>query len=352
MLVIRSVTTATRRAASSARVARRGFTLGELMVALLLFSIVGGGILTLVMRQQRFYRSAAEIIKVQGQLRQGGSLLPADLRGVSTSDTTVNDDATENNTDIYSRADWHIEFRRTFGGSVVCRRTRLAAPQVDTLTLPPKSLGSGIAFSNWAIAPQVGDSVLVLDDWTTVGPGDDHWRAYEVTDIKPVTGVDGCPWKNQTAGDSTPLLYESDNTRQSFKIALNDTLRRTIIVGAPVRFFRRVRYEIYQAPDQQWYLGYSDCLRTYDTWNLCSEVTPVSGPYTPYTGIASENGLQFAYYDGNGDLLDAAAPSWGIARVDVVMRSATTNTVTRTGAGPGEYYRDSLVFSIGIRNRR
>jgi prepilin-type N-terminal cleavage/methylation domain-containing protein len=352
MLVTRSVTTTAQRASSSARAARRGFTLGEVVVALLLFSIVGGGILSLVMRQQRFYRSTAEVIKVQGQLRQGASLLPADLRGISTSDVTVNDDATVNNADIYTRADWHLEFRRTFGGSVVCRRTRLEAPQADTLTLPPKVLGSGISFTNWGIAPQVGDSVLVLDDWTMVGPGDDRWRAYEVTKIEPVTGVDGCPWKNQTPGDSTPLLYESDNARPSFKITLDTTLRRTIIVGAPVRFFRRVRYEIYQAPDQQWYLGYSDCLRTYDTWNQCSEVTPVSGPYSPYTGIASENGLHFAYYDGNGGLLDAAADSRGIARVDVVLRGVTANNVTRTGSGPGEQYRDSLVFSVGIRNRR
>src|SRR3712207_6717642 len=96
--------------------ARRGFTLAELVVALLLFSIVGGGILTLMMRQQRFYRSTADIIQLQGQLRQGGSVMPLDLRGMSTSDTTANGivlgRATNYNADIYARSDKRSEERR------------------------------------------------------------------------------------------------------------------------------------------------------------------------------------------------------------------------------------------------
>jgi prepilin-type N-terminal cleavage/methylation domain-containing protein len=330
---------------------RRGFTLAELVVALLLFSLIGGGILTLVMRQQRFYRSTAEVIKVQGQLRQGASVLPLDLRTISTSDTLVNTvSGTKYNADLYSKSDWHIEFRRVFGSSLICAK-RTAAP-LDTITLFPKATDSIAALSSWGIPPIEGDSVLILDERSLVGEGDDRWVAYEVKALTPVTGDKGCPWKPLVGTDSTPLLYVADTVRQSYKLAISPALAANskIMVGAPVRFFRRVRYEIYQAGDQQWYLGYSDCLRTREI--PCSDVTPVSGPYLPYTGIASENGLTFAYYDSLGNALATTAQARLISRVDVVMRSQTANTVTRTGAGAGAHYRDSLVLSIGIRNRR
>jgi Prokaryotic N-terminal methylation motif len=343
-------TSTTRRTAPRLRAARRGFTLAEMAVAFLLFSIVGGGILTLVMRQQRFYRSTAEIIKVQGQLRQGASVLPLDLRGISTADTLVNDTVTAPgtmfNADIYSMSDWRIEFRRVFGSSLICAR-RTVAP-LDTVTLVPKATGTIDALSSWGIPPTVGDSVLILDERSLVGEGDDRWVAYEVQGLTPVTGPNGCPWK--VAGDQSPLLQVADTGRASYKLVLDRPLGKNVMVGAPVRFFRRVRYEIYVAPDQQWYLGYSDCLKTYEF--ECSEVTPVAGPYLPFTGIASENGVVFSYYDANGNVLDAAAEPRLVSRIDVVMRAQTANTVTRTGAGAGDYYRDSVMLSIGIRNRR
>jgi hypothetical protein len=227
--------------------------------------------------------------------------------------------------------------------------TRTAVP-LDTITLFPKKTGLIDALSNWGTTPAVGDSVLVLDERSLFGEGDDRWVAYEVRAVTPVTGLNGCPWKGKVSGDSTPLLFDADTVRPSYKVALDRTLGKYVMVGAPVRFFRRVRYEVYQAPDGNWYLGYSDCLRTRDP--ACSEVAPVSGPYMPYTGIAGENGLTFVYYDEAGNILASTAQPRLISRIDVVLRSQTANPVTRTGAGAGGHYRDSLVVSIGIRNRR
>jgi prepilin-type N-terminal cleavage/methylation domain-containing protein len=333
------------------RAKRRGFTLAELVVALLLFSLVGGGILTVVMRQQRFYRSTAEIIQQQGQLRQGANVLPLDLRMVSTSDTLVNEPGTANNADIYERTDWSLEFRRTFGSSLICAMR--TGTNVDTIMLYPKALDDSTVVSSWGIPPVEGDSLVILDDWTMVGPGDDRWRGYEVKSVTPVKGNKGCPWK--TAGDNRPLLAAGDTVRFSYEIALggdNPDLSGSIIIGAPIRVFRRVRYEIYQAGDTAWYLGYSDCLKTYGTWNGCSEVTPVAGPYRPYTGVPSENGIVFRYYQTNGTELASTDASRLISRVDVLMRTQTQNLVTRSGSAPTERYSDSLLFSIGIRNRR
>jgi prepilin-type N-terminal cleavage/methylation domain-containing protein len=360
MLVNRPIPS--RRPTPAAAAPRRGFTLAELVVALLLFSLVGGSILTLVMRQQRFYRSTADVIKLQGQLRQGASILPVDLRGISTSDTLlnqiVNGVETKYNADIYSKNDWSLEFRRTFGGSMICHRRASTAPPTDTIRILPTSTARIPVLTSWAATPVVGDSILVLDDWTMVGPGDDRWVAYEIKAVAPVSGAHGCPWKQLdtdaiVAGnqfDSTPVLYQADNARNSYKITLNSEISPTIIVGAPVRFFRRVRYEIYRAPDEQWYLGYSDCLKTYA--DGCSEVTPVAGPYQAYTGIPGENGIVFAYFDSLGNALALNAESRKIARVDVIMRSITDRAISRTGTDAGQQRRDSVLLSIGIRNRR
>ena len=334
---------------------RRGFTLGEMIVALLLFSLVGGAILSLVMRQQRFYRSTAEVIKLQGQLRQGGALVPLDLRGISTSDTTSNGltagKANNYNTDIYSRNDWSIEFRRIFGSSAICAR-RTVAP-VDTIRVFPNALDAVRTLTTWAAMPQVGDSVLILDEGQSLSVvDDDTWKVYEVRGVDAVSGAAGGPWKGQVAGDDSPLLTAADNVRNSWKITLDRPISQWVRVGAVVRFFRRVRYEIYQAPDQLWYLGYSDCLNSYGTWNGCSEVTPVSGPYQAYTGVTAENGIAFTYYDTSGNALGSTAASRLVSRIDMVLRSTSDKMITRTGSGAGQTYRDSLLLSIGVRNRR
>jgi len=329
---------------------RRGFTIAEMVVALLLFSLVGGGIMSLVMRQQRFYRSTAEIIQLQAQLRQGGSVLPLELRGISTGDMTANSVGTANNADIYRKGDWYIEFRRFFGASMICAK-RGAAP-LDTLTLLPKQTDSAASLSAWGIPPVVGDSILVLDEGKLIGTMDDIWVAYEVRGLTEVSGLDGCPWK--TAGDNSPVLWLADTARKSYKLALDRELpvNSTILLGAPLRFFRRVRYEAFQAGDEKWYLGYSDCLRTYGTVTGCSEVTPVAGPFSPYVGVEAEDGLRFTYYDSLGTKLATTDPSNRVARIDVVMRSVTAKPVTRTGSGPGEHRRESMALSIGVRNRR
>jgi len=330
----------------SVQTPRRGFTLPEMLIALVLFSLVGGGIITLVMRQQRFYRSTAEVIKVQGQLRQGGSGLPLDLRGISTSDTTANGitsfaRAVNYNTDVYSRTEASIDFRRVFGSSVIC-----AKPAVNVITIYPTALDAVPILTTWANQPQVGDSVLVLDEGKMLSTVDDRWRVYEVRTVAVAKGNKGCPWKSAVPLDSAPLLYAADTVRNSYRIGLGENHHQYVHVGAPVRFFRRVRYQSYQAADGEWYLGYADCLKTYATASLCSDPTPMSGPYQ------AGNGIVFSYFDSAGTALTSADASRRIARVDVVLRAASATAISRTGSAAPSTYTDSLLISIGIRNHR
>jgi len=321
---------------------RWGFTLTEMIIALVLFSLVGGSILSLMMRQQRFQRATAEVIKLQGQLRKGASALPLDLRGISTADTTANGiaaaKAANYNTDIYSRSETSIDFRRTFGSSAIC-----AKPAATTITIYPTALDAVPILTAWAYSPVVGDSILVLDEGRLLSTEDDVWRVYEVRAVASAKGVKGCPWK--TAADPSPMLDAADTVRVSYRIGLDQALAANVQIGAPLRFFRRVRYQSYVTGGKR-YLGYSDCLKTYVTASLCGDPMAISGPYE------SSNGIVFSYYDSLGNALVATDPSRRISRVDVTMRGASSNPITRTGAGAGQTYRDSVLLSVGIRNFR
>jgi hypothetical protein len=322
-----------------------------MLIAFVLFSLVGGGILMLVTRQQRFYRSTAEVIKVQGQLRQGGSMVPLDLRGISTADTTANTLAgTKYNTDIYARNETSIDFRRIFGGSAICSK-----PALNTIMVYPTALDSVPVLTAWAFTPVVGDSLVVLDEGRMMSGDDDVWRVYEVRTVAAAKGNKGCPWKVAStsltswttgAADSALLLYASDTVRNSYRIGLDQNLAANVRVGAPLRFFRRVRYQSYVAADGNTYLGYSDCLKTYATASLCSDPTPVAGPYQ------AANAIAFSYFDSLGNQLATTAASRFISRIDVVMRGASSGAIARTGSGQPSTYTDSLLLSIGIRNFR
>src|SRR5207249_7641272 len=88
---------------------RAGFTLIELVIAMVLMSLVGGAIVKLLLRQSRFYNSTTDLIQTRQQLRQAAAMLPSDLRGISSVGG-----------DIFSMSDSALEFRSTFGSSVVC----------------------------------------------------------------------------------------------------------------------------------------------------------------------------------------------------------------------------------------
>jgi prepilin-type N-terminal cleavage/methylation domain-containing protein len=339
---------AARRASTDAR--RFGFTLAELLVSLVLFGLVAGGILTMLQRQQRFYGSANALISMRSQLRQGLTVLPFDLRWVSTSDTNVNSASTKNDADIYSRADDAIEFRQIIGTSVMCGKK--ATSPVDTVIILPQALT--VVSTAFSMTPVVGDSILILDEGTMPGELDDRWRPYEITAFSTASGTNGCPFVTSASlFGSGPLLSAADTGKSSYRLTLSPALSTTTGTDVPVRIFRRAKYQLYQASDNKYYVGYSDCLRTYATASKCSALTPVAGPYLPNSGTMT--GLSFVYYDSTGAKVPPGLglPHTKIARIDLTLRGETRRAVDRTGMTvlPTKY-RDSVAVTIGLRNRR
>ena len=309
--------------AASAR--RAGFTLIELVIALVLMSLVGGAIVQLLLRQQRFYNSTTDLIQTRQQIRQAAAMLPSDLRGISSIGG-----------DIYAMSDSALEFRSVFGSSVVCVNTG------GRLSTVPRVLATGATMTNWARPPAVGDSLLVYNDGPTLAVADDAWSRYQITAVTLVTGnvANGCP-------SSTRLTQPSDVTgaNPSYQLTLAPAAANTIAVGAAIRFFRRVRYRVYRETDNQWYLGFFDCIT--GRVPVCNPSQPIAGPFQPYANNGT-SGVQFAYYDSTGVV---TANPLQVARISLVVRGQAGALINLSGAG-ATVFHDSLRIEVGLRNRK
>jgi prepilin-type N-terminal cleavage/methylation domain-containing protein len=321
---------------------RRGMTLVEIMVSLVLLGIVSGVIMRVIMRQQRFYQGVNQIMTQRSQLRQATAVLPVDLRSLSS----IGDD-------ILVATDSSIEFNVNVGTGAVCAI-------VDTknrVAMPPDTLDSGQDITSWFGYPEpkpddddVAYSVYIYDDSVTLGNEDDYWKRYKLDKIHH----DGaqCLTTYTTIGDAgklRPILEVSDPDGFVDPVT-GGPLSQYIGIGAPVRVTRQVKYDLYKETDGKWYLGFARYLKT----NAYEAPSPVSGPYDPY---GSAPGVAFRYYDVDGNEIASGADRdtrRKIARIDLIVRARTAANVRAAGiqGGLNQQYRDSLAVSVMLRNRR
>jgi prepilin-type N-terminal cleavage/methylation domain-containing protein len=305
--------------------ARRGITLPEMMVVLVLLGLVVGGLMTVLVRQQRFYTGTSEIIQTKGSARQAIDILSSELRGISTATRG----GAPNNVDIYAMSDASLTFRSQFGGSVVCT----IDPTRTVITLPPQTMAAQNALTSFLSDAQAGDSVFVFDQGANPGTNDDRWQPVA---LARDPGVGLCP--------VAPIGFTASAAEEALgiEITLTEDLDPDIVIGAPIRFFRPASYSLYQSAGGDWWLGYFSCPA-----NVCSQLQPVSGPYRPYAAFGGPSGLAFAYFDSTG------APTGDprlVARIDVVARSQSQFDLDVANVR-NRKYQDSLSVSIAIRNR-
>ncbi len=311
------------------RRSRRAFTLVELMITMVLLGLVGAVVVTVVVRQQRFYRSTSALMDARAQIRQMGAVLPMELRGISSGGG-----------DIVAMTDSALEFRSSFGSSVVCTNT-----SSTVIVLAPRNGAKGLKLTSWTRPPVVGDSIALYEiNTNATSAADDRWTFHQITAIANVTGdvATGC---RSTSG----LVQTADmiTTNPAFRITISPSRPATTPVGAPVRLFRRVRYSLFKAADGLSYLGYRDCLsgRT----PVCSTVQPIAGPYRPYAAAGTnQSGLEFSYFDSTGAV--TAIPA-RVSRIRVAIRGETATPLQLADGSIGKL-ADSLSFDIALRNRK
>lgn len=324
-----------------ARRARRGMTLVEIMISLVLLGIISGVIMRVITRQQRFYHGANQIMTQRSQLRQATSVLPVDLRSLSSVGN-----------DIIAATDSSIDFRMNVATGIICEIV-----DANTIALPPTKLANGQTltsfFGNDSLLSSAGGyEVHVYNDSNTVGNEEDYWKEYALaSDVTADAGRCLTSFADIIdAGQKRFVFRLSDPLGHSDPV-LGGSLSQYIQVGAPVRVLRKVRYALYQDTDGKWYLGFAK-------WDAASSafesLAPVSGPYDPY-GTAA--GVGFRYFDVDGlEIASGAGASdrARIARIDLIARARTEANVRADGiqAGVSQQYRDSLAVSVMLRNRQ
>jgi hypothetical protein len=299
--------------------ARRGLSLVELVVVIVLAGLVGGTIVAAIGRQQRFYHGASEILYVREGVRDAMDVLSTDVRGTSIADT------------VRLAADSAIEFFATIGGSVVCQ---IIGNDVGLPAMHP----SGNSLSAFLAEPDTGDLALFHVDSAGVS---ERWERRRIAGFTRQALPSSCPPASRLSEQS-----DLDVGAKGFVVALTTPLAGDVKPGAAVRFVRRARYSLYRASSGDWYLGYRRCNAIGSS--ACGAVQPVSGPYRGYTRDPEATGLLFEYFDATGETLDVVAAPLALARVDITVRSESEDQLPY-GTPFGRRVADSATVSVAIR---
>jgi len=303
------------------RLTRRGFSLAELLVATAIAGGVTAAMTLTVVRQQRFFSSANEIISVRSQLRDAADVLASDIRGASVTSFG-----------LPAMTDTAIELYTTIATSVAC-----GAPVGGVIGLPPAALVTGHTLTSILAQPDTGDIALLY------AADSARWESYRIAAFSVRSLTTSCP---ASSGFTTP----GDNFlgATGFSLTLASTPGPGVRKGALLRFLRPARYSLYKSSDNEWYLGYRRC--SVSNPFSCASIQPVSGPYRAYKGAGSPSGIAFRYYDRDGGELKSVAQSQAVARVDIVLRGETSGAIALAGDSR-RTWRDSVVVSVSPRNR-
>jgi len=305
------------------RINRRGLTLVELLVTMILLSIVGSALTRVLVKQQQAYRDASRTAEARRELQMAATMMPAEIRSISTAGG-----------DIIDMSESQITMRGYVGTGVLCDRTSAG----DRFWLPPENLSHG-TLTSFASPPMIGDTIFLFNDGNDRGAVDDVWEKRVVSNIGPATmHCLGAPY--------TDPALDPVSSKPRLRIHVTVALPDSVKPGSVVRFTRPMRYLLYQVGSGAWYLGVKQYYG--GTWN---EPDPLAGPFRPFvSGDGNPSGLQFRFYDTLGTRITDMTQTKSVARIDLYLRTnAGTAAVTERN---GNLLRDSVLMRIGIRNNR
>lgn len=298
---------------------RRGFSIVELLIALVMMGVIGLVASRLMLGQQRFYQRTNEQMGMRRELRTALSLLPAELRSISSSGG-----------DIRTFDANSITFRSVMGIGVVCARTN------NSIDIPPTNMARN-SLSGWYSQPAIGDTIWAFNDSLSRGAEDDVWTPLRITAVQSSTGYcAGSPY--------TDAALDVNKARWRFTVTPN--VPDSVVAGAALRFTRSTKYELQQqGSTSRYYLARSEYVN--GAW---SAATWVSGPYAAPTNLGS-SGIRLAMYDSTGAAVTDVAQSRRISRIDLRLRATGLNSSGTFGV-TNTSNTDSVLFRIALRNRQ
>jgi len=289
---------------------RRGFTMIELLVAIVLLGIVSAALYRVLVNNQRLYMAQTQRIDLSQNIRAAGTILPAEFREL---------DASEGDITAMSATSISIRAMRWLG--FACNLPGLGgALNAVSVVVRGGAPGQPLFFGARGIDNNK-DSVLIYYDGNVNSRADDFWATGSITALPN--------GQNCTDGTNGQRLLLNINL-----LGLGPNVAGAIPLGAPVRGFERVIYGLYNPPgDTSWYVGFQ----------------PAGQAMQPLIGPVLTNGLTFQYFDVNGN---ATVVRSQVARIDITVRARTTGAVRAGGQAAAATIVDSIVTSVALRNNR
>lgn len=293
---------------------RRGFTMIELIVALVLLGIVSTAIYRVLVNNQRVYMAQTQRIDLSQNIRAANSILSAEFRELDAFDG-----------DVTAIGPDSIVIRGMRWLSFICVPPVLTGNNLgNQMVIRGRQVGDPMWFGSRYINEST-DSLLIYLDGNQVTRLDDYFVPAR---LAATPGNQQCPAVGAIAAQpGTRIVFDGN-------FIFGTNIAGAITVGAPVRGFERVKYRLYQpSGDSLWYIGFQAANQS---------IQPLVGPVLP-------NGLTFQYFNAAGAV---TAIRTQIARIDVTVRARSTTQVRAGGDAPRRAIVDSITFSVALRNNR
>jgi prepilin-type N-terminal cleavage/methylation domain-containing protein len=227
----------------------RGFTLVELLLAMVLALLVGGVVHRLLLHGQRLARAQSERMALQENVRAAALVLSRELGAIGFDEVTPEASAALGypagvRSDLLALAPGSATYLAERGGGRVCG----VAPGASEVV---------IARSSWESprAPRVTDSLLVFAESDPATSADDGWIHFGIASNVPA----GCP--DGQAGIAVRLGVPAP---------LDAAVLGRVTPGAPVRLAEVMEVRHYESGGK-WWFG----MRSVSTGET---ITPVAGP--------------------------------------------------------------------------
>jgi Tfp pilus assembly protein PilW len=288
---------------------RRGFTVVELIVAMLLMMAVGGAMYKLLNSSQRLSRTQFERADMQSNMRAGALVIPAELRELGYDSTAANG----TQADIYGMGSDSVVVRAIRASGVICN---LANNQITIDTV-----------RNYASLrlPTTTDSLMIFAELDPSLRNDDVWVRRAITAVASGTCTSAAPYSSRSG-----LQISTNATRASGGAWPSDSFT----IGSPVRVFEKVVYKFYSSGGRTWLGSYS--------LSGGGSIQPLIGPLVGGSGNSG-----FAYLDSAGT---ATTDSARVRTMQIRLVARSDRAVSSGPMGSAQTQYDTLVTLVALRN--
>jgi prepilin-type N-terminal cleavage/methylation domain-containing protein len=294
---------------------RRGVTLVELMVGIVMMGIIGAALLKVFTSLMGTSGAQVRLAATQGEARIGTLMLPQEFREIGY-DTVIVDAGTDYaNTDLIAIAGDQLSFLASRGTGITC-----GTFNANEFRIRRPIIGQRM--------PVVSDTfVLFLEMEKSTGT-DDRWVPMDVTAID----------YNSTCNGTDPAIALTVSPTPKIEPGGDNIVLTNHSMGGPIRWMEAVEYGPVSSGGE-WFVG----RRSISLGEV--NFTPVIGPLSSATGVG------FTYYNAAGTALAANAGNRVAVRsIRVSLSTVTEGTVSLAGTTNRAVATFPVVTRVSLRN--